>query len=566
MTRADRVLLGVALAIPWLFIWQGLDFTDQGYSLTNYRCFLRHPEATVDSGALWLTNLIGGLWDAAFGWLGVVGMRALWALCHSLGLLLAFRALRPLTSERAAALAVLVTSPFLSDRRETWFSYNTSTSLLLVAAAVCMVAGIARRQPKLLFGAGMWIGILPFARFPNLLAVALLAAPGFAALIDRERRSTLLRDLGISVLGVAAGCALMLALIALRGDTQLVFDGVAELFAPAAQEAGYDTGSLLQQVLDDHSRALGAGLLTCLVGGALARGLPAVPRHVGALLLVSLAALMVWGLHKTNEYWRYFVPGTAYWVLAAVALGLWKLPPPVRVASFIALTVVLIAPLGSNNGIKNAHMGLWLSLPLLLSLLYSLGPERLWGQGAKLAMLAGLVLVGEAADRTWAYTYRDAPRAQLVAPVNHPQLRGQYTTPSRARVVQEVLDQLGTRVEPGDYLLAYEGTPLLHYLTKTRPYANRPWLMGAGSGQGAIPLIKKARKRTGCLPVAVLATKSTRTFGWPERRNRLEQRPSIARTRKAVRAFLRDNEYTHTWENGFFVILEPPPEKRAKCR
>src|SRR4051812_34152039 len=98
MKRADRFALAAALAVPWFFIWQGLDFTDQGYLLTGYRCFFRHPEVTEDSTSLWLTNLVGAIWDAMFGWCGLLGMRALWALCSSLGMLLAFRALSRLTS------------------------------------------------------------------------------------------------------------------------------------------------------------------------------------------------------------------------------------------------------------------------------------------------------------------------------------------------------------------------------------------------------------------------------------------------------------------------------------
>jgi hypothetical protein len=109
-------------------------------------------------------------------------------------MLLAFRWLRALTGERAALLAVLATSIFLSDRRETSFSYNTSSSLLFVAAALCTARGINGPRPAWLFAAGTWIGILPFARIPNLLAVALLAGPVLAALLDSDRRARLLPD------------------------------------------------------------------------------------------------------------------------------------------------------------------------------------------------------------------------------------------------------------------------------------------------------------------------------------------------------------------------------------
>ncbi|HVZ32917.1 MAG TPA: hypothetical protein VG963_10845, partial [Polyangiaceae bacterium] len=154
----------IAAALPWLFIWQGLDFTDQGYLLTGYRCFFRHPEATEESGHMWLTNLVGAVWDALFGWLGVVGMRALWALTMSVCIVLAFRLLRSLTTERAAALAVLVSSVFLSDRHATWFSYNSFSTLIFVVVAVCLSIGIWRSQARWLFAAGVGIGLAPFAR------------------------------------------------------------------------------------------------------------------------------------------------------------------------------------------------------------------------------------------------------------------------------------------------------------------------------------------------------------------------------------------------------------------
>src|SRR5215217_1620232 len=218
MTRVDRFALGGALLVPWLFIWQGLDFTDQGYLVTGYRCFFRHAEATEDSSSEWLTNLLGAVWDELFGGVGLVSMRALWALCLSLGLLLAFRFVRELSGARAAAFGVLVASVFLSDRRETWFSYNTSSSLFFVAAALCTARGVVTGSAAWSLGAGVWIGVLPFARFPNLLAVALLSVPVLAMLLEPARRSSLLRVTGLMALGVLVGVAGALAAIYARGD------------------------------------------------------------------------------------------------------------------------------------------------------------------------------------------------------------------------------------------------------------------------------------------------------------------------------------------------------------
>jgi hypothetical protein len=566
MTRVDRLALWGALAVPWLFIWQGLDFTDQGYLLTSYRCFFRHAEVTEDSGSFWLTNLFGASWDALFGRLGVVSMRALWAACLGLGMLLAFRWLRGRTSERVAALAVLAASVFLSDRRETWFSYNTSSSLLFVAAVLSTARGVTEQRRVWLFAGGAWIGVLPFARIPNLLAVALVAAPVLAALLEPERRARLLRDLGFMVLGIAAGILGVLALIYLRGDAALFVRSLRGLFAPTVQAAGYAVDSLFIRFLKEQGRALSWGFGVCLSGFALSRVLGKVPALLSWLLVAIAAAFGAWGLSGADEPWSVVVPGTVYFVLGGVTLGLWKRSVALRVGAFMTLIIVVIAPLGSNNGILNAHMGLWLGAPFLLALLGSLEAPWLAGQGPKLALIAGLVLTGEGLYRAGTYTYRDRARPELLTPVQHPQLRAQYTTAARAKVVAEVLTALEERVAPGDYLLAYEGAPLLQYLTKTRPYLNRPWLMSFESPAVIAQLAEDAPARTGCLPVVVATLKSSRGNDWPAKSRRLEDKEPMRGTRRVIKAFLRRHGYQRTWRNSFFEILEPAGARRGSCR
>lgn len=566
MNKVDRFALGSALLVPWLFIWQGLDFTDQGYLLTGYRCFFRHVEATEDSGSEWLTNLVGATWDALFGSLGVVGVRALWALCMSLGMLLAFRLVRGLSTARAAAWAVFAASIFLSNRRETWFSYNTSSSLLFVAAALCMVYGVTRQSPRLLFAAGVWIGVLPFARFPNLLAGGLASVPLLAALLEPARRPKLLRDVGTIALGIAAGVLGTLALIYVRGDAGLFFRALRALFAPNLEAAGYGVDSLFLRFVKDEAQALAWGMGVCVGGFGLSRVLGRVPVAVSWLLVLLFAAFGVWGLTGEGEPWSVVVSGTVCVVLGGVVLGATKRALPMRIAAFVVLIVVLIAPLGSNNGILNAHMGLWLGVPLLLALLATLEAPWLAGQGAKLALVAGLAIAGEGVHRAATYTYRDGARNQLVTGVNHPQLRGQYTTVARAKVVGEVLTALEARVAPGDYLLAYEGTPLLQYLTKTRPYLNRPWLMSYESPRVIAQLAADAPTRTGCLPVVVRSFKSVRGFDWPERARALESKEPMRSTRRVLKDFLSRHRYERTWRNSFFEILQPPEGKRGSCR
>ncbi|HAI68434.1 MAG TPA: hypothetical protein DCM38_03240, partial [Gammaproteobacteria bacterium] len=63
---------------PLLFIWQGLDVTDMGFSLSHYQLIFQDSGIFLSGYIFWLTNVIGGLWWEGFGFLGVIGFKLLW--------------------------------------------------------------------------------------------------------------------------------------------------------------------------------------------------------------------------------------------------------------------------------------------------------------------------------------------------------------------------------------------------------------------------------------------------------------------------------------------------------
>jgi hypothetical protein len=560
MARSNTLLLATALVLPWLFIWQGVDVTDQGYLFTIYRCFLRHPEAVAHTSHMWLTNTIGGVWDLLFGRFGAVSLRALWALCTSLGVFLSFRAVRRCCGERAAVLGVLVVSMFLAGRRETWFSYNTSTALLSAAAAATLFQALCKRDLRGLLLAGFFLGLSPFARLSNVLHAAMLTAVLFAALLDRSRVRALPRELGAGIAGYLLGVAMALVSMRALGHWAYFWQAAYDLLHPTSPSVSHGIGSLIRQLVHETLLAVPAGLSVLGFGAAVFKLAPRLPKPLAlglyALLVgVGIYALTYFGHHTTVEPWTWFVIGPCYVVLASVALGLLGQSFEVRLACFIGLVALFVTPIGSDNGIRAWFLGVTFALPLTLAVLFSAGTEARAPLRA-LAIVAGLTVMGESIDRALVYSYRDRPRSELWTPVGHPQLYAQLTTPARAKVLREVLSALEQRVGRGDYLLAYDGTPLLQYLTFTRPYTGRPWMM-TDDDPAAVPgMLRTALGTSKCLPVAVRSLGSARSNDWPAKRRKPERKQ--AGTRKAITRFLKQHDYRPTWQNAYFEILEPP--------
>lgn len=570
MTRVDRLVLAGALALPWLFIWQGLDVTDQGYMLTISRCFLRHPEAVAHTSHMWLTNTVGGVWDALFGRLGVVGHRALWAICISLGMFASFRALRSLFSVRTAVLAVLVTSSFLSGRRDTWFSYNVMTGLLSCLAAVTLLGALKHNDHRKLVLTGFLLGLSPFARLPNVLHVSLLAAPVFAALVDRSRLKLLPRQLAAGALGYVLAVLVAFGGMLVLGHFGHYVTAVKDLVAPTVPSEYYSQDALSQLLLTDLIRMVPPALGIVAAGAGVVWLAPRLPKAARVALYVVLAGAMLAVLtrashHSSTEAWPIILVGPSALILAGIAGGVLRRSLDERIACFIGLVALVVTPLGSGNGVRVSYLGMWFSLPLVFCALAAAG-EGVRAPLRALALIAGVAVLGESLHRDMTYTYRDGPRAELLTPVDHPQLRAQFTGAARAKVVGEVLQALDERVSRGDLLLAYEGTPLLQFLTYTRPYTGRPWIMTDDVPHLVPGMLSSAQRTFKCLPVAVRSTGSARGSFWPQDRRRLDKQNKA--TRSAIAAFLKEHDYRRTWRNSFFEILEPPrkPGAPARCR
>jgi hypothetical protein len=576
MSRTGKLALLAALLAPWLFVWHGVDFTDQGLSLAHYRLFSDHPDAIGPFQHMWLTNAVGAAGERWLGALGVLGARLLWAACLSLCALLAFVTARETMRADLAAFGALFAAALLAHRRETWFHYNTLTSVTYMVCATCLICGIVRRRDGLVFAAGVAAGMSPFARLPNAWIVVLASAPAFAAFIDRERRARVGRDSALFAAGFAAAAAGVVAAMHALGHVPGFARSVRALLGGHGGDAfTHDRGVLALRFARDQAAALAFGL-AALVGVLAALQLSArVPR--AAFVAIAAAALIAVAALLTNQaYWHWFAAGCAYVVLGALCAGR-TLPgtsagderqPAVelRIAAWVALLALVLAPFGSANGIRNSYVGGWLAITFVLGhLLATEGGRQPHARALAWALLGALGL--ESAHHAVFYTYRDGPKIALVHGVDEPKLVAQFTSAARARVVEEALAALRVRVAPGDLLLAHEGTSLFHYLLDTRPFGDRTWPMLEAPVRlsGAF---EEARRRHGCLPVAVRALASTSTSTWPSdaklgpRMRELDQR-----NRQVIARFLRRERYSVSWRNDFFEVSEPPARSpRSACR
>jgi hypothetical protein len=579
----DAFLLLLLVAFPIAFAWQGLDVTDTGYSAANMQQFFRaYPQDLTDpiATSCWLSNFLGAVWCQITPGGGLIGLRMLYLLLIGGLFALAWVPLRRFGASRVlpallAAMALVIGQSFYFP------SYNEFTALFFTLTALALYYGLVRESRLLILLAGVGGGVSIFARFPNLLIGGLVSAVFFYRWIqcdswERFRRGALgkcWRECGVFVLGYAVGIGGLLLVMAAFGHLGSFLEMLRQLSTAAAGAGDIHSGSsLLKRLARDSAYAGGAGFLFLIAAGALGWLAARRPTRLFRSMLILAAAAGLTCLLLKHEVWGvYFWPGAAYAALLAGALGFLKLTQEWRLLCALAGIVLFTTPLGSGNGIFNAIYAMHLAAPLTLIVL--LGPRagpspptpaassRGWGGGVLDAVPAGCVLLtammATSVIHRWGFTYRDTShRLAMRQTVDHPKLRGVFTTASRAQCLQELLRALAPLVRKDDYLLDHMQIPLVYFLTETKPYLYSTWanLYEPAAFEAAL---QRALKSRPALPVCVMTKVDTSHPNWPDETYPPQPYPRHVGNRRLIESFLKTHQYQKQWENKAFEIWLP---------
>lgn len=570
----------ILFALPLALMFQGLDFTDTGWVLSNYQNFFSAPESVSYWFHLWFTNLVGGSWNAVFGAGGLLSFRFAGVLIFWLTAFLVFLVYRDTVKPRHLFPALLMGMVFHFPSKITTIHYNNVSALLLVLGAFLLLGWVRSGNPVGLAASGAAFCLAAFARFPNLLAVLFVTVVVLADFLRGKTLRAAARDLAVFSGGFAAAALLTLLAMKALGHLDLYFVSIRELFSGSKEELShYGSNTIEKKFFVDHGRAVAAALagLACLGLYRAALGRLGGRRAVAAgLVVLAAAAAAVSWTHLWSEAMPvvYFMTGLVYLTALVVLL----LPDTdggfTKCGAACAVILLTVLSVGSDTGMKVGAYGLLFGLPLA---------AKFWIEGPDVRAIFRIEGPAASADRSFASTlegrrgvfilivalyaafslpflyrgsYRDwALRRNMTHTVDHPLLRGVFTTEDRARVVTEALRALETYVEPGDELIAFESIPMIHYLTRTRPYLRNSWPILYLPSEFERNL-KKASAAGGKLPPAILAKIQTRNGNWPKSGG-VSSTETAIKDRAMLEEFFRERGYRQVWENEAFRILVP---------
>ena len=385
--RIKKILYVVFLAVLVLYplrnIWLGVEMTDGGYSAGNYR-FLEELDP-MWLFATYLANVTGKFFTGLPGGHTLIGLRFYTALVISITAAVLYLFFTRVIRAEAMPVFLGELSAISLCWCPTTILYNYLTYFFCNLGVVVLYLGLVKEKRRLLFCAGILLGMNVLVRFPNLAEAAFICSLWYYGFLQKKRFKDVVQETGICLAGYLAGIGMILASVAAKYGLQEYATGIGRLLQMPSEASDYSIASMVLTVLSDYKFSakwlfhmllltaagclagpffLGAADSFRPAGGfAAAHGKRAVGRYAGIIgKLVFAGGILVlfrwWyaiGVFNVKYYtYESMFQWVAVFLILTIFAGIYvlfskKCTRNEKLLASLVLILIGVTPLGSNN-------------------------------------------------------------------------------------------------------------------------------------------------------------------------------------------------------------------------
>jgi hypothetical protein len=578
----EKVFFVILFLYQIIFIFQGLDFSDEGFYTTFYQQIFVEPGSVMYNFMYWLTGIVGGAFNLLFPHSGLLGFRFLGVLVTTSTIIIAYNFLKNYVNIYHLRLGIVLILVLISnDPKE--LNYDNLSMLLFVTSAVFLVRGLQKNARIKLFISGALIGLNCFTRLTNVLGVALVLSIVYNGYINHQKLKYQFKQVLIFGSGFLL-CVIFILLLMNVINHFKPFIKSLEIVMNMGTEQGSEHGAMLI-IFNAFKKWIWSLFYLLLISGFI---------MIFLLTKNTLQAKTKYNLERLFIIFKYFlflllvyltVTGKIRWVmLLYIFIGLsltgtffillYHNNKQLKLLSFAGILILLFYPLGSDELVE--MFSLWIIFPVALDYFFSVSSiyhkttiadehqersltlfihESQMNEVKKI-FIYGCLFIG--LYFSYFYPYFDVSnRIKMHYSVENKYLKGIFTTKERTTVVNELLNESAKYVKKHDYVFAYDCIPMFHYLTETKPFLYNPWPWAYLPDDFKKNLDKAVLERK-VLPVVIIQKLNTLNSNWPQNTydNYAEWKENKVRN-AIMNDFLKGNNYKKIWENKAFEILIP---------
>ncbi|MCM1125411.1 MAG: hypothetical protein NC429_02980 [Lachnospiraceae bacterium] len=580
----------ILLIFPLLKANQGIDLTDTGYSLGNYRFF--SPDGGVWVLLTFLANVTGSLLSKLpFGGT-MLGMKIYTGLLVSLTALIGYRFFKTKMPAWIAFAGEMAAIGFCWC--PTVILYNYLTYFFFLLGAVLLFRGLAGGRNACLLLAGAVLGLNALVRFPNnILEAGLILALWYYGGLKKKPVKQIAGETGLCIAGYLASFAVMIGMVSVFYGSMALPDMVMGVFNISGNASDYTLGEMVLSILSAYGHGFRWMLYLFL---CVLPGIPFLVIWEGKYMRLRKAVYCIcipilffvlgkWGMYNFKYYQKESaLQWGAVFLILALMVCVWMLFTGMlddewRLIGCIGLVIILITPLGSNNHIWPVLNNLFFTAPVIFWMIYRFvrwGRTYLDATGkvplfpAK-AMCAGVLtaFMVQALGIGVGYVFLDGelgePRIFRVA--ENPVLAGMRTSSLNSEVLEEIsvfmLENYSEYV--GKELILYGNIPGLSYYLDMPPAIYTTWadldsnpyerlkeeLLAISRDRAASPAERPLVIITPGLAAYLSGDESVMEF-WGVNPADYEKDLKLA----AIGEFLESNVYEEVFANEAFVVYQ----------
>lgn len=600
LRRLELVLIAWLVLYPLVSMFFGLDLGDTGYHLYAYEHLFAAPDRV--NYTTYLSTLIGYIWERLFGSFGLLAFNFLevlleWALCA-----LVFKTYSDVLGRQVTLIGLYLAEMSMGTYLNI-FNYHQFNVALLLLMLSLQYRAVFKPSGHMSFWAGSVYAALVFARVGSFVAIIclLLYVAAFFYLPSMTGRA-LLGHIWRFGAGAAAAGGIVLLFLQLTGALPLFYQNIFRLKDIASDEThAYAFSNLLTALIEDNMKIMVVGFIWLAAVILLISAfclLYRKKRSIGQKIIETIFALatLIFAVYQMvlSPDWMPlpnwpqmtsgpgFLVGLLYVAAWCVLLATFVRPDlhsqKLKLIAISAFLLVILTIAGSNTRLKHVVLGFWLIAPIFIYACRQLFFERkflAWInrplQAYRLAadrkvMLSVLIVVSIVAAQPFlnmilkTSNYDATDRTRLTAQVDHPKVRGIYTTPEEAGALEGVLQVLDQSPE-GVPMMVF-GSSLLFYYLSGHPSYVMPYVTGSGYSKEAFEedLVKADQLYVQTRPLIVFC-RTEYSWGFDtadlSEKYTFERRRVYQNKREVLFDFLRTNQYDLIYQDAYYYVLRP---------
>jgi hypothetical protein len=585
---SDKVFFLILFIYQILFIFQGLDFADEGFHLTFYQQFFTHPESMVMNFMYWLTGLVGGAFFYLFPSFGILGLRVLGIIVIILTSITAYQLLKNYIKLFNLRIGILLVILFVNSNVLKEMYYDNLSALLAVFSAFLLFKGLINNKPTQIVLSGAFISLSMFSRLPGITLLIFLLAILYDGIINNRKFNFIVKQSFLFIGGFVLMTIAILLFMKLIGHLAFYIENLNIVFGwSGSTEDSHNIKQLITNFINAYSKSLIYAALLAIFLLILSildnsRSLLTKLNSGIAVNVIKIAIILIFlYLILSNKFSYYkllaLFSGVSL-IISILILTSSRYNKEIKLLVFIGCLLLLFAPLGSAGGLYgHGRNTFWIIFPIALDFIFNIksiegrfnildnsSQENLLkiSIGQDQLMIFQRYFIGMSVFAcfylAYYYPYFDmSDRVKMVSSIDNKLAKGIYTTKERAYVVNELLKESSKYVKKDDFVLAYDCIPLYHFLTETRPYMPNtwPWLYLPDFFKFELNNIANKSNQ---FPVIILQKVNTLSTDWPQNHNLGYLRSDPENERDSIlNDFMVINGYIKVWENIAFEIRVP---------